>query len=183
MDARHCGGAGAVCAAWYMPHGKRPGKWMPAIVGELEPCVRGYHLCRAKDLLEWLGPAIFRAEYRGERIVCDDQVVVRQARLISITGWNDHTARLFAADCAEHVLCFFEKAYPQDDRPRKAIDAARAFAHGKISSKELAATGGAAWGASWGASWAARAARAAERIWQTKILLQYLSAGGAPDDA
>ena len=31
----------------------------------------------------------------------------------------------WAADCAERVLPFFEKAYPQDDRPRKAIEACR----------------------------------------------------------
>ena len=33
----------------------------------------------------------------------------------------------FAADCAERVLAFFEKAYPKDDRPRKAIEACRAW--------------------------------------------------------
>ena len=32
---------------------------------------------------------------------------------------------IWAADCAERVLPFFEKAYPQDDRPRKAIEVCR----------------------------------------------------------
>lgn len=32
---------------------------------------------------------------------------------------------LWAADCAEHVLPFFEEKYPGDDRPRKAIEACR----------------------------------------------------------
>jgi hypothetical protein len=31
----------------------------------------------------------------------------------------------WAADCAERVLPFFEKAYPKDDRTRKAIEAFR----------------------------------------------------------
>ncbi len=31
----------------------------------------------------------------------------------------------WAADCAERVLPFFEKAFPNDDRPRKAIDTCR----------------------------------------------------------
>jgi len=35
---------------------------------------------------------------------------------------------LFAADCAEQVLPIFESAYPTDDRPRKAIEAARSGA-------------------------------------------------------
>jgi len=39
---------------------------------------------------------------------------------------------LWAADCAEHVLPFFEEQYPEDDRPRKAIAAARAWARGEI---------------------------------------------------
>jgi hypothetical protein len=40
---------------------------------------------------------------------------------------------LWAADCAEHVLTYFEKERPRDDRSRKAIDAARAWAKGKIT--------------------------------------------------
>jgi len=39
---------------------------------------------------------------------------------------------LWAADCAEHVLPYFEKERPRDDRPRKAIKAARDWVHGKI---------------------------------------------------
>lgn len=34
---------------------------------------------------------------------------------------------IWAADCAERVLPFFENAYPKDDRPRKAIAACRAW--------------------------------------------------------
>lgn len=33
----------------------------------------------------------------------------------------------WAADCAEYVLPFFEKAYPKDDRPRKAIETCRTW--------------------------------------------------------
>ncbi len=46
--------------------------------------------------------------------------------------------RLFAADCAEHVLPHFEDAYPEDDRPRKAIAAARVFANSNLTKKSLA---------------------------------------------
>ena len=35
---------------------------------------------------------------------------------------------LWAADCAEHVLPCFEERYPDDDRPRKAIEACRRWA-------------------------------------------------------
>jgi hypothetical protein len=33
----------------------------------------------------------------------------------------------WAADCAERVLPFFEEMYPEDDRPRKAIEACRTW--------------------------------------------------------
>jgi hypothetical protein len=33
----------------------------------------------------------------------------------------------WAADCVERVLPFFEKAYPKDDRSRKAIEACRTW--------------------------------------------------------
>jgi hypothetical protein len=45
----------------------------------------------------------------------------------------DHRAlALWAAACAEHVLPFFEEKYPDDGRPREALDAARAWARGEI---------------------------------------------------
>jgi hypothetical protein len=43
---------------------------------------------------------------------------------------------MWAADCAEHVLHFFEEAKPDDDRPRKAIELGRAWARGEIKMKE-----------------------------------------------
>jgi hypothetical protein len=33
----------------------------------------------------------------------------------------------WAADCAERALPFFEKSYPEDNRPRKAIEAGRTW--------------------------------------------------------
>jgi hypothetical protein len=39
----------------------------------------------------------------------------------------------WAADCAEHVLHYFSAQYPQDDRPRRAIEQARAWSRGEIS--------------------------------------------------
>jgi len=44
----------------------------------------------------------------------------------------DRSLALWAADCAERVLPYFEEKYPRDDRPRKAIEAARAWARGEI---------------------------------------------------
>ena len=46
---------------------------------------------------------------------------------------DHHLLAIWAADCAEHVLHFFEEAQPLDDRPRQAIELARAWARGEIS--------------------------------------------------
>ena len=74
----------------------------------------------------------------------------------------DKVSRLMAADFAEEVLPIFEKAYPDDKRPRKAIQASRDFANGLISSGEREAAGEAAGAAAWGAVWGA--AREAARV-------------------
>ena len=73
-------------------------------------------------------------------------------------AWSDSTVRLFAADCAEHVLHFYEDKYPGDNRPRKAIEMARKFARGKATGEEFAAA--AAFDAAYAADHAAYAAAA-----------------------
>jgi len=40
---------------------------------------------------------------------------------------------VWAADCAQHVLHLFELTQPSDDRPRRAIEQARAWARGEIT--------------------------------------------------
>ena len=165
---------------WPLPNGK-PTKWVRA-KGELILCQNGIHLCRPSDLIHWLGPEIYVAEARGGRLEDDQKVAVREARLVQrVETWNEKTARLFAADCAERVLPIFEKDSPKDDRPRKAIEAARAFARGEIDDAARTAAWDAAWDAAkdaaWDAAWAAArgAAEGAEREWQTERLFQYLN--------
>ena len=46
---------------------------------------------------------------------------------------------LWAADCVEHVLPLFTAKYPEDDRPHRAIETARAWAQGCQSSADIAA--------------------------------------------
>ena len=41
---------------------------------------------------------------------------------------NHRRLAVWAADCAERVLPYLEERYPEDNRPRKAIEAARAWA-------------------------------------------------------
>ena len=45
---------------------------------------------------------------------------------------DHHLLAVWAADCAEHVLHLFEQMQPGDDRPRRAIEQACAWAQGGI---------------------------------------------------
>jgi hypothetical protein len=39
---------------------------------------------------------------------------------------------LWAAECTEHVLHFFEEVQPEDDRPRHAVELARGWVRGEV---------------------------------------------------
>jgi hypothetical protein len=136
------------------------GEWTKPIRGALVPCERGWHVCSAPQLIEWLSSEVYEVEYDGEIVADTNKFVVRHARLTRQLVWNDTAALLFAADCAEHVLHLYERDYPDDKRPRAAIEATRAYARGEIAV--------AAWAAARDAAWAA------EREWQTARLLDYL---------
>ena len=102
---------------------------------------------------------------------------------------HDKEIRLFAADCAESVLHIYEDKYPGDDRPRKAIQAARDYANGLIDAAARDAARAAAWDAAWAAAWAAAGDAAwaaawaaagdakwnAEREKQKQLLLKYIN--------
>jgi hypothetical protein len=184
-------------ATWALPQNGKPGKWMPRLTGKIIPCRHGYHVVRFTDLLDWCGDYLWVVETSGRVLTHYNKCVVRRARIVRpITGWNKRNLRLFAADCAEHVLPIFEKHHPKDNRPRRAIEVARLFANGKATDKKRdaawaaarAADRDAAWDAARDAAWdaaraAARAAdrdvvgaaaRDAEREWQLQRLAEYL---------
>ena len=174
---------------WPLPRGKRPGKWFEH-EGRLIACESGLHLCRKQDLVKWLGPVIYEAEYDDTEVMAaPDKIVVRRARLVRrLGGWNERNARLFAADCAARALRMEQKAGRSvDPRSKNAIKVARAFANGKATDAERSAARSAAWSgarsAAESAAWSAAesAARSAAWSgawsWQTKSLFgKYLEA-------
>ena len=78
---------------------------------------------------------------------------VRDPRFITIrrggtlTDDDHRLLALWAASCAEHVLGLFEAARPDDPRPRRAIEAARAWTRGEMAMMDARAVGGHAMGA------------------------------------
>lgn len=55
---------------------------------------------------------------------------------------HHHLLALWAADCAQHVLHLFEAEQPNDGRPRRAIEVARAWARGEVTMTRSRAAGG-----------------------------------------
>jgi hypothetical protein len=55
---------------------------------------------------------------------------------------DHHLLALWAADCAQHVLHLFEEMQPDDDRPRRAIQMARAWTRGEVTMSQARAAGG-----------------------------------------
>jgi len=61
-------------------------------------------------------------------------ITIRRGGLLS--DEDHHLLASWAASCAEHVLEYFEKECPGDDRPRKAIEAAHLWARGELKLDE-----------------------------------------------
>ena len=145
---------------WPLPTEDGPGEWVE-VEGDLIACRNGLHGCRPKDLFEWFGPSIFVMEYEGEVVVAGDKVLGRKARLVKRTAWDESTARLFAADCAERAL-EGERSAGREPDPRswEAVRVARAFARGRASDEDL--------DAAWDAAWAAAGAAAGDAAWDAE---------------
>ncbi|MHB8892426.1 MAG: putative immunity protein [Candidatus Limnocylindrales bacterium] len=73
-----------------------------------------------------MGRQVIMSEVRDPRLV-----TVRRGG--TLQDADHHLLAVWAADCAQHVLHYFEQARPGDDRPRRAIDLARAWARGEIT--------------------------------------------------
>lgn len=117
----------------------KPGVWLRA-EGPLAVYQNGIHACREGDLIYYINEELWTIDLDPEMDEKNSQVASRAGCLLEqVTTWNDRTARLFAADCAERVLHLFEAAYPDDDRPRKAIETARAYANGLATAADLEA--------------------------------------------
>src|SRR5262245_54246165 len=72
----------------------------------------------------------------GRQVIFNE---IRDPRFITVRrggSLQDADHRLlavWAADCAQHVLRFFEQAQPSDDRPRRAIEQAHAWVRGELT--------------------------------------------------
>lgn len=122
---------------WPLPTEEGPGDWMPRIDSPVM-CERGYHLCRRKDLIDWLNETIYEAEIMegAETIIGGDKVVTSgPVRLTKRLPWDNHKARLLICDCVERAAFSWD-----DPRVWSAIKIARQFEAGSSTLQELLKT-------------------------------------------
>ena len=174
-DGRSCHGGNL---QWPLPTQNPDGTWTPgaavAVEGTLVPCYNGIHLATPRQVVEhWLGERVWVAQWGTEIVDAGDKYVVRTARLLHPTAWDERIARHFACDCVERVLHL-----TTDPRPADAVRIARLFAEGKATDAERSAARAAARAAAWDAARAA--ARDAEIDWQAERFEYYLKGGQPP---
>jgi len=127
--------------------------------------LREYHACkdRYRHLCKKLGGAGkygYDTPIRFDDLLdmngLDDTLWALRAVMPEQEEDRDFIARMFAANCSEHVLPMYERKYP-DKRVRLCIEASKGFAHGRVTPEELDAAAAGAWDA-------ARAARADDDV-------------------
>jgi hypothetical protein len=87
-----------------LPKGKRAGKWTPS-VENLSMCSRGYHVCTAEQLPEWLnnGNEIYEAEIRGESREDGSKTVAESVRLVRRLEHGEAAGKVLLA-CKPELL-------------------------------------------------------------------------------
>jgi hypothetical protein len=119
---------------------KRVGVWTPDVTPVM--CVSGWHLATHEGIAEHArtGAVLWIAEGRGEFVAAGDKVAFSSARLVSQVGTlTQIIAVQWAAECAKRVLRHYEDRYPEDKRPREAIQAALKWAKDPTKANRAAA--------------------------------------------
>jgi hypothetical protein len=143
---------------------KRVGVWTPDETPKL--CKSGWHLATHQGIAEHMqrDAVLWIAEGRGACDSAPDKVAFTSARLVSAVGMLTQVIAVqWAAECAQRMLENYEDRYPNDKRPREAIDAALRWAKdpSKANRDAAAAANAAAYNAAYAAANAASAAQAA----------------------
>ena len=109
-------------------HAWKVGEWCK-IDGALEMCANGFHASvRPIDALGHVsGEIIAEVEVQGEHEEQTDKQVWSEMRIKRAWLWKKEDSVSLAIFAAELVIGVYEEKHPNDDRPRKAIEAAKAW--------------------------------------------------------
>lgn len=136
------------------------GKWKTH-KGKLKICKQGLHCSKGVyQAFSYIqGEILAEVECDGRKQVQDDKEVYSKMRIVRAYKWQKKDSVELAIYAARLVLKYFEKKYPKDKQPRKAIEAAEKYVKNPTEKNRLAARAAAGDSAgAVGAAWAARAA-------------------------
>lgn len=154
----------SMCANMKSDHGSvdwQIGKWEKENL--VQACSTGFHASeRILDAMGYVNLEVLaKVEVRGKSDIKDDKQCWSEMRIVDAWVWEkEHSVRL-AIFAAELVIDIFEKDYPDDKRPREAIETAKKWL--KLQNRAAEAAAWDAWDAWDAARAAARAAGAAAR--------------------
>ena len=138
-------------------------KWYK-ITEPLNICKKGFHA--SKNIIDAMGFVNMgwaaKVEVRGDSIIEKNKECWSEMRIIKWKKWTKKDSVSLAIFSAELVLDNFEKKYPDDKRPREAIEAAKAVL--KNDNEKTRDAASAAASAVWSAASAWSAAGGAEKI-------------------
>jgi len=106
----------------------RIGEWYTQ-KGELKLCENGLHASKEPlDSLKYIfGERWFICEVKGKILHDSDKFAAEKMRLIQEIPNAKMLIVRFAVDCAKRCLPNFKKQFPEDKRPRQAIEAVEAW--------------------------------------------------------
>lgn len=133
------------------------GKWKTHR-GKLEMCKSGLHCSKGVyQAFSYIqGEVLAKVECGGKSIIQKDKEVYSKMKIVEAYKWQKKDSVSLAIYAAKLVLPIFEKKYPKDKRPRKAIQVAVRYLKSPTEKNRLA-------------TWAAGAAGAAEAAVINKI--------------
>jgi hypothetical protein len=140
-----------------------------SVKGKIICCENGFHASeKPLDALGYVkGNVLAIVEGFGDCDIEEDKSAHRSMKIVSAYKWGKVDSVELAIFCADLVLKIYEEKYPNDKRPREAIEAAKNWIKNPIaasaaSAASAARAASAASAASW-ATWAAWAAESAAR--------------------
>jgi hypothetical protein len=97
--------------------------------GKLDMCHSGFHASVwAIDAMRYVGCEVLAlVEVRGKHLAQDDKQCWSEMRVVRAYEWTKPDSVAMAIYAAELVIGEYEKQYPDDKRPRQAIEAAKAW--------------------------------------------------------
>ncbi len=124
--------------------------------GEIKACQNGFHGSkRIIDAIQFVDCEIIAVvEVKGKSDKSEkDKQAWSDMKIVKAYEWDKTASVKLAIFAAEQVIDIYEKEYPKDDRPRKAIEAAKTYLKNPTEENKQAAR--AAWAAARAAAWAA----------------------------